>query len=314
VKTLFKYGLLSPAPVKVLVTGSQGFVGRHLTEYLRSRGFQVVGADLAAGADIVFDVTDFEGTVEAFREEGFDAVVHLAAVADIPESVKNPHRCFRVNCYGTLNVLEACRETGVGRIVVLSSANYYGAPARNPVVEDDPPNPRTPYDYSKVALEQIVWSYHRNHNLPVVVLRPWKAFGEYEPPGKMVPRFVTACLENKPIPLYNGGRDVTDPYHVENLCHAVELSLMREGAVGQSFNVGAGGRISVRELAELVKKLTGSSSELQLLPPRTPSEAAPMVSTPSIEKLSKTLGYRPKVSLEQGLKRVIDYYRRKMSL
>ena len=310
--SLFKYGLLKPCPVKVLVTGSRGFVGRHLTEYLSSRGFQTVGGDVAAGADIVLDVTSFEGTLEVFRKGLFDAVVHLAAVADIPGSFQNPHKCFRVNCYGTLNVLEACKETGVGRVIVFSSANYYGAPVKNPVVEDDPPNPRTPYDYSKVALEQVVWSYHRNHNLPVVVLRPWKAFGEYEQANKMVPRFITACLENKPIPLYNGGRDVTDPYHVENLCHAVELSLTKKEAVGQSFNVGAGGRISVKELAELIKKLTDSSSELQMLPPRTPSEATPMVSTPSIEKLRNTLGYRPIVSLEQGLRRVIEYYKKKM--
>ncbi len=297
--------------MKVLVTGSCGFVGRHLIEYLRGRSFDVVGADVAKGADVQADVTDYGKVLDLFKGHRFDAVVHLAAVADISESLKDPYRCFNVNCLGTLNVLEAARQQEVKRVVVLSSANYYGAPSKVPVIESDPPSPRTPYDFSKVALESIVWSYYRNHGLPVVVLRPWKAFGEYEHVVKMVPRFILACLENTSIPLYNGGADVTDLYHVENLCYAIELSLINENAVGQAFNVGTGEAVSVRQLAEMIKKLTGSSSELQTLPPRTPAESKPMYSIPSIEKIKKMLGYTPQVSLEEGLRRVINFLSRK---
>lgn len=295
--------------MKVLVTGSRGFVGRHLTEYLIARNYEVVTMDLAEGCDFRVDVTVFSDVLDVFEKSRVEAVVHLAAVADIPESMKDPHKCFSVNVGGTLNILEASRRTNTGRVVVFSSANYYGAPAKIPVSEDDPPMPRTPYDYSKVALENIVWSYNRNHGLPVVVLRPWKAFGEYEPANKMVPRFVQACLSNQPVPLFNGGVDVTDPYHVENLCHVVELCLTNEEAVGEVFNVGTGNSVSVRQLAELIKKMTNSSSELQLLPPRTPAEATPMKSIPSIAKLTKKLGYKPKTTLEEGLQRVINFYR-----
>ncbi|MDW8084197.1 MAG: NAD-dependent epimerase/dehydratase family protein [Candidatus Caldarchaeum sp.] len=297
--------------MKILVTGSQGFVGRHLTEYLRTNEYEVVAADLADGGDLKLDVTVFQDVLTAVEKTGVDAVVHLAAVADIPESIKDPHKCFSVNVGGTLSVLEACRRTNVKRVVVFSSANYYGAPVKVPVTEDDPPSPRTPYDYSKVALENIVWSYYRNHDVPVVVLRPWKAFGEYEPPNKMVPRFVQSCLTNAPIPLFNGGADVTDPYHVENLCQAVELCLTKQDAVGEAFNVGTGNAVSVRQLAEIIKKMTNSSSELQLLPPRTPAEATPMKSIPSIAKLKQKLGYNPRTSLEQGLQKVINFYRSK---
>ncbi len=297
--------------MKVLVTGSCGFVGRHLIEYLRSKGFDVVGADVSKGADVQADVTDYGKVVDVFKSNRFDAVVHLAAVADIAESLKDPYRCFNVNCLGALNVLEAARQQEVKRVVVFSSANYYGAPNKVPVTESDPPSPRTPYDFSKVALENVAWSYYRNHGLPIVVLRPWKAFGEYEPVVKMVPRFILACLENKPIPLYNGGADVTDPYHVENLCYAVRLSLINDNAVGQAFNVGTGGAVSVRQLAEMIKKMTGSSSELQILPPRTPAESKPMYSTPSIEKIKNMLGYSPQVSLEEGLRRVINFLSQK---
>ncbi|MCS7137727.1 MAG: NAD-dependent epimerase/dehydratase family protein [Candidatus Caldarchaeum sp.] len=296
----------------MLITGASGFVGRHLAEYLRRRGFEVAGADIAPGADVQVDVTDFNAVLRVFEQASPSYVVHLAAVADIAEALKNPHRCFSVNVAGSLNVLEAARLRGLERVVVFSSANYYGAPEKVPVSETTPPSPRTVYDYSKVALENVVWSYRKNHGLPVVVLRPWKAFGEYEPVVKMVPRFITACLENKPIPLYNGGADVTDPYHVENLCYAVELCLTCEKAVGEAFNVGTGGSVSVKQLAEKIRQMTGSSSELQMLPPRTPAESTPMVSVPSIEKIRKTTGYMPVVSLEEGLRRVIDYLSRKM--
>ncbi|MEM0440073.1 MAG: NAD-dependent epimerase/dehydratase family protein [Candidatus Caldarchaeum sp.] len=297
--------------MKILVTGSRGFVGRHLVEYLVKRGYDVVGADVVDGGDVKLDVTIFSNVLDVFEKTGVDSVVHLAAVADIPESMKDPYRCFNVNVCGTINILEAARRREIERAVIFSSANYYGAPFKVPVEETDPPNPRTPYDFSKVALENVVWSYHRNHGVPVTVLRPWKTFGEYEPENKMVPKFVKLCLTGAPIPLYNGGADVTDPYYVENLCYVVELCLKKQEAIGEAFNVGTGNPLSVRQLAEIIKKMTNSSSELKNLPPRTPAEAVPMKSIPSIEKLRKKLDYSPIVSLEDGLRRMINFYQTK---
>jgi len=298
--------------VKVLLTGSEGFVGRHLAEYLSSRGFGVVRVDKAESAGVRVDLTEERQVFNKLGGEAFDAVVHLAAIADIPAALRDPYLCYKVNCVGTLNMLELAARKGAARFIYFSSANYYGVPGRVPVEETDPPNPRTPYDYSKVVGERFAESYYVHRGLPVVVLRPWKAFGEYEPENKVVPRFVRACLRNEPIPLYNGGRDVTDPYHVENLCYAVELCLLREEAVGEVFNVGTGGRVSIRDLAELIKRLTSSSSELKLLPPRTEQEATPQVSIPSIEKIKTKLGYTPRVTLEEGLKRVIKYVKETM--
>ncbi|MEM2024428.1 MAG: NAD-dependent epimerase/dehydratase family protein, partial [Candidatus Caldarchaeum sp.] len=123
--------------MKTLVTGSQGFVGRHLVEYLRGRGFEVVGVDVRDGCEVRVDVTDYEAVARVFSSSRFDAVVHLAAVADIAESMKDPHRCFKVNLIGCLNVLEAARQRSLSRVVVLSSANYYGAPEKTPVSETD---------------------------------------------------------------------------------------------------------------------------------------------------------------------------------
>jgi len=295
--------------MRVLVTGSEGFVGRHLVEYLGRRHL-VLRADVAPAAGLRVDVSDEDDVFRKLSDLSLDAVVHLAAIADIPKTIEDPYLCYRVNCLGTLNMLELASRLKVSRFVYLSSANYYGAPTKVPVRETWPPAPRTPYDYSKVVAENFVWSYHQHKKLPVAVLRPWKVFGEHEPPHKVVPRFITACLNNEPIPLFNRGRDVTDPYHVENLCYAVELCLTKEAAVGEAFNVGTGRRVSIRELAQTIRKLTSSSSKLQLLPPRTREEAKPQVSFPSIRKISRLLGYKPKLGLEDGLRRVIDHIKK----
>jgi len=110
--------------------------------------------------------------------------------------------------------------------------------------------------------------------------------------------------------LFNSGRDTTDLYHVENYCHAVELCLTRSEAVGEAFNVGTGNELSIRQVAEIIRNMTGSRSELQLLPPRSAMESEPMRSYPSIEKIERLLGYNPIVTLEEGLKKTIDFWTR----
>jgi UDP-glucose 4-epimerase len=293
--------------MQVLLTGSRGFIGRHLTEYLKTMGYHVVEVDIADGAGLKVDVSSPDDVFSKLSQQPIDAIIHLAAIADIPKTVENPYQCFKVNCLGTLNMLELAHRHKVSRFIYFSSANYYGAPEKIPVEEDDRPAPRTPYDHSKVAAENFVWSYHNSKKLPVTVLRPWKTFGEYEQPNKVVPRFIRACLKGEPIPLYNQGRDVTDLYHVQNLCHVVDLCLRNDEAIGHAFNVGTGRSVSVRELAELIKTLTNSTSQLQLLPPRTPEESKPQISIPSIRKLQTILSFKPQLSLEDGLLKVINY-------
>ncbi len=298
--------------MRVLITGSEGFVGRNLREYLAGRGFEVIGLDVRGDAEIKADITDLESLGKAVEGHGFEAVIHLAAIANIPKTLEDPYMCFRVNSFGTLNMLELASRKGVERFIYASSANVYGVPAELPVREETPLNPRTPYDYSKVISEKLVESYHKHRGLPTVILRAWKLFGKHDVPTTAIPRFITACLTGKPIELYNHGRDTTDPTYIENYCQAVELALTREEAVGEAFNVGTGNEVSIRELAEMIRRLTGASNEIKLLPPRTPAESQPMRSYPSIKKIQEKLGYKPTITLEEGLKRTIQHYKTKL--
>ena len=167
--------------------------------------------------------------------------------------------------------------------------------------------------YSKVVAEQFVKSFHLHKQIPTVVLRSWNMFGPHDVPGRAIPRFIAACMSGQPIPLYNGGRDSDDFYYVENYCKAVTLALKNPKAVGEVFNVGTGGNVTVRELAEMVKQLTGSGSRLAILPSRTELEKKPRKTRPSINKVRHVLGHRPVVLLKKGLERTIQWYVKKKS-
>jgi nucleoside-diphosphate-sugar epimerase len=294
--------------LKVLVTGASGFVARHVVEYLSGHGHEVIPTDVTGGTN-QGSITDKNFVFEVLSRIEFDAVVHLAGIADLKKTIENPHAAFEVNSYGTLNVLELASRKNVKRFVYASSANVYGVPKSNPVTEQAPFDPRVPYDYSKVAGEAFVMGYHKSKGLPVAITRSWLLFGEYDAPNRAVPIFVRSCLENQPIKLFNSGRDTTAPTHAANYGKLVASLLEEPEAVGQAFNFGGERVLTIRELAELVKKLTGSSSELQMLPPRSEAESVPQVSYPSTEKMMGKLHYKYEVDLETGLERTVEWVR-----
>jgi nucleoside-diphosphate-sugar epimerase len=293
--------------MRILVTGASGFVGRHVANYFRKRGNEVVTFDVAS-AQINGDISD-RAFVEKRLSTRFDAMIHLAAIADVKKSIENPRRCYEVNVFGTLNLLELAAQQAVSRFVYASSANVYGVPDPQdlPVTEECRFSPRSPYDYSKVMAESMVQSYSTVRNLPSVIFRSWKMFGEYESFERAIPRFSKSCLLGESIPLFNRGEESTDLYYVENYCHALELAITKDAAVKEVFNVGTGVERKIIEVAETIKRLTSSNSKLELLPPRTEIESKPMRSYPSVKKLEAKLAYRPIVSFEAGLKRTIDW-------
>ncbi|MCP8308095.1 MAG: GDP-mannose 4,6-dehydratase [archaeon] len=295
--------------MKVLITGANGFVGWHLSSYLEKRGFIVIRTDIKS-ADLIGDLLDDDFVFSKLKNLDFDAIVHLAAITDIKSTIDDPYKCYKINSFLTLNMLELANRKKCDRFVYSSSANVYGLPLDLPVKETTPFNPRLPYDYSKVIGEHLINSYSKHKGLLTTILRSWKLFGERDSPKAAIPHFIKSCLEDEPIPLYNSGRDTTDPYYVENYCHAVEFCLKKDEAINEVFNVGTGNELSIREVAEIIKSITKSNSKLQLLPPRSPLEAEPMRSYPSIEKIKRKLGYKPLVSFEEGLRRTIEWIRK----
>lgn len=284
-------------------------VGRNLVAYLQNKGVQTLPTDLA-GWEVSGNLLDKDFVFKTLVEQDFDAIIHLAAITEIKKTIEDPRLTFEVNCFGTLNMLELAQKKKVSRIIIASSANVFGAPRSNPVTEDFPFDPRVPYDYSKVVSESMAMAFHKSKGIPVSITRSWLLFGEHDQPTRAVIRFIGACLKDEPLTLYNGGKDTTSPTHAANYAK-LALSLMTDSkAVGQAFNFGGQGPVSIRELAETVKNLTHSKSELKLLPPRSELEKDPQISYPSIKKAQTLLGYTPELTLEQGLQRTIDWVKK----
>ncbi len=295
--------------MKVLVTGASGMVGRNLVSYFGEKGVETIPTDIS-GWEVSGNLLDRGFVFEKLASLDFDAIVHMAAITEIKKTVEDPKLCFEVNCFGTLNMLELALRKKVTRILVTSSANVYGAPKTNPVTEDAPFDPRVPYDYSKVIVENLAASFFKTKSLPVSLTRSWLLFGEYDQPSRATIRFIRACLKDEPLTLFNGGRDTTSPSHAVNFAKLALAVIRNERAAGRAYNFGGERPVSIRELAETVRRLTGSKSQLNLAPPRTALEAEPQISYPSLERIKTELDYRHELTLEQGLQRTIEWVRK----
>ena len=295
--------------MRVLVTGASGMVGRNLVSYFEERGVGTIPTDLA-GWEVSGDLLDRDFVFGRLASLDFDAIVHMAAITEIRKTVEDPRLAFEVNCMGSLNMLELAHRKKVSRILCTSSANVYGAPRTNPVTEDSPFDPRVPYDYSKVVLENMAMSFFKTKALPVSLTRSWLLFGEYDQPTRATIRFIKACLKDEPMTLFNGGRDTTSPTHAVNFAKLALTVLRNDRAVGRAYNFGGERPVTIRELAETVRSLTGSKSQLNLAPPRTQLEAEPQVSYPSMERAKSELGYTHELTLEQGLRRTIEWVKK----
>ena len=284
-------------------------VGRNLVEFMKERGVETIPTDLT-GFEVSGNLLDREFVFGTLASLDFDAIIHLAAITEIKKTVEDPKLCFEVNCFGTLNMLELAHRKKVSKMICTSSANVYGAPKANPVAEDAPFDPRVPYDYSKVIVENLAMSYHKTKGLPVSITRSWLLFGEHDQPSRATIRFIRACLKNEPLTLFNAGRDTTSPSHAINFAKLALMILKSEKSAGRAYNFGGEKSVTIRELAETVKSLTRSESQINLAPPRTALESEPQISYPSIQRIRSELGYEHELTLEQGLQRTIDWVKK----
>ena len=284
-------------------------VGRNLVSYLIESGVDTIPTDLA-GWEVSGNLLDRDFVIGRLGSLDFDAIIRMAAITEIKKTVEDPKLTFEVNCMGSLNMLELAHRKKVSRILCTSSANVYGAPKTNPVTEETPFDPRVPYDYSKVILENMAMSFYKTKSLPVSLTRSWLLFGEYDQPTRATIRFIKACLKDEPMTLFNGGKDTTSPTHAVNFAKLALTILKNEKSVGRAYNFGGERPVTIRELAETIRSLTGSKSQLNLAPPRTQLEAEPQISYPSMERAKSELGYRHELTLEQGLQRTIDWVKK----
>jgi nucleoside-diphosphate-sugar epimerase len=272
----------------ILVTGSQGFVGRALVRRLKDAGHSVVGLDIADGADVT--------RRETFREVGpAQAVVHLAARTYVPDSFADPAGFYRTNVLGTLNVLEWGRRHQAR--VVLAGTYVYGEPHYRPIDERHPLAPHSPYTASKLLAEELCRGYHRDHGLKVVVLRVFNIYGPGQRSEFLVPRILEG-LKHGTVVL--GDPDSRrDFLHLDDAVEAYVRAASYAASDFEVFNIGSGRSLSVRELAGLAVKAWGKPVEVLFGESRRRDEISD--TRADIRKAETLLGWSPRIPIESGL-------------
>jgi nucleoside-diphosphate-sugar epimerase len=303
-----------------LVTGGAGFIGSHLSEELVRRGHRVRVADslitgkrenLAhiSGVDFLEgDLADLDVARRAV--EGCEFVLHQAAIPSVPRSVADPLTSNRANVDGTLNVLVASRDAGVKRLVFAASSSAYGDTPTLPKHEKMATNPLSPYALQKVIGEEYLRMFTRLYGLETVATRYFNVFGPRQDPNSpysgVISVFATALLENRPPTIFGDGTQTRDFTYIANVVDGVLRACEAPGASGEVINVATGGRISLNQLFEEMRKMVGGTVSPIYAEGR---KGDVRDSQADITKARELLGYEPIVSFEEGLKKTVDWYR-----
>ena len=299
--------------MKILVTGGAGFIGSNIVEHFHTTDDVVVLDSLRSGFErnlAGFRATFIRGSVtdKSMVEkaaQGVDYIFHLAALVSVPESVENPNETVDINVHGTLNVLDAARTHGVKKVVISSSAAIYGDNPTVPKVESMIPEPKSPYAITKLDAEYYAKMYTSEFATPVVCLRYFNVFGPRQNPKSQyaaaVPIFIDRAIRNQDITIYGDGEQTRDFVYVEDVVAANVLAA-RSDATGV-YNIACGGRITIKDLAGSIIALTKSSSRII----HAGERAGDVKHSQADISRATAIGFRPKYTLEAGLKPTIEY-------
>lgn len=280
---------------RILVTGSSGFIGKNLVEELKRYNVKIMTLTDPEGHRI--DVRDWQKIQEITDR---DFVYHLAAKTYVPFSFENPREVYEVNVLGTLNVLELCRLRDVKKIVFVSSY-VYGQPRYLPIDEKHPVQPTNPYMRSKVLGEELCRAYNNDFGLKCIILRPFNVYGEGQSSDLLIPTIISQ--------LRAGKVELKDPEPKRDFIYISDLisALIEAGKFDSDFeifNIGYGKSYSVKEIVEKIVQLYGKEVKIKYKNDRRKNEVMDVVA--DIRKARANLGWEPKVSFEEGLRRCIE--------
>lgn len=302
--------------MNVLVTGGAGFIGSHIVDLLVETGCRVSVADnLSTGRfeninpRVNFYKIDIREQClrEAIAREKPEAVIHLAAQADVARSLQDPLADADINILGTINLLNSCAGCGVGKVVYASSAAGYGNPSYLPLDEDHPAKPQSPYGVSKYTVEHYLRVYREVFGVNYTVLRFANVYGPRQDAageGGVVSIFADRLIKGLSPYIFGDGEQTRDFIYVKDVA-AATMAALRAGD-GGAFNVSTGAGLSVNALFRELKKITGSLLEPVYQPPRPGDITHSYLSN---ESTCVSLGWRPRYSLEEGLRETVEFYR-----
>ncbi len=305
---------------KVLVTGGAGFIGSHLCERLLAGGHEVFCLDNLLTGDRrnlagFEDEPRFEfilGDVTVPFNLEVDAIAHLASPASPIDYARLPVETMQANSLGAFNCLELARKRGI-RFLAASTSEVYGDPEVSPQPEAyhgnvNPVGPRACYDESKRFAEALASTYHRVYATDVVILRIFNTFGPRmrREDGRVVPNFITQAMRGEPLTVYGDGSQTRSFCYVDDLVEGICRALFAPGISGEVINLGNDAEMSILDFARVVREVMGVESEFTYLPL---PEDDPLQRRPDLSRARDLLGWEARVPLEEGLRRLIDWYR-----
>jgi nucleoside-diphosphate-sugar epimerase len=304
---------------RILVVGAAGFLAGHLIPALRKDGHVVTGMDLVPpdgltrlrGVDLKYV---WKSVSDLLPEDlaGVDTVIYLAAQADVPLGISSPTYTFQQNVLNVVHYMHVVsQKANPPRTLYTSSESVYGVIPRKqqPITEETLPNPTNVYGVSKFCAESVVRAYAAQYGLRAQILRSTTMFGEASRSKQVVPIFIRQALAGKDITVEGDGSQSRDFNYVGNMVHGIQLALANH--VDGTFNIGSGLEVSIKEMAEAIIRLSGSSSQVHFGPWR-PGEQGLTLQI-SIDKAREQLGYVPQVRFAEGLSRTIAYWSDKMT-
>ncbi len=305
--------------LKILITGGAGFIGSNLADKLVMLGHKVSVIDNLSGGNLKnlakirkkikfykLDISKYSNSLQkAFKDVEY--VFHFAGLADIVPSIKNPERYFNNNVIGTLNILKAVDKKKIKKIIYSASASCYGFPKKLPIKEDSIIDTQYPYALTKFLGEKLMMHWFKVYNYPIVSLRFFNVYGPRSRTsgayGAVFGVFLAQKLSNKPLTVVGNGRQTRDFIHVYDLVAALVLS-MKKTKNGEIYNIGGGTEVSVNKIANII-----GGKKIHI--PKRPGE--PNRTLADISKIKKTLNWKPKININDGIKDLInqiDYWKK----
>ncbi len=305
---------------EVLVTGGCGFIGSEVTKQLSNAGSKITIIDnLSSGKEeyvkdiagvslIKVDLNDKEKIQELVKEKDF--VIDLAALPFIPDSYFYPNEFFETNVNATINLaLAASKEKKIKRFVHISSSEIYGSARHVPMDENHPTTPQSTYAVSKLAGERVVFTMHKEHNIPAVIIRPFNSFGPNITQPYIIPEIISQLLKNQDeitLGNINSKRDLT---FVSDTARGIILALIVEGIIGETINIGSQRALSIKELAVNIANIMGKEISINVDSTRfRPHDVDTLVC--DYNKANKLLGWKPEISINEGLEQTIEWVKK----
>ena len=313
--------------MRLLVTGGAGFIGSNFVrrivngtysgvsqltvldkltyagtlknlEMLPADSFEFIKGDIA-NPDLISDLT-----------KRHDAIVNFAAESHVDRSITGARDFIETNVLGVQNLLAASLQNQVSVFVQVSTDEVYGSISEGSWSEEYPLLPNSPYSASKASADLICRSYNRTFGMDIRVTRCSNNYGPHQFPEKVIPLFVTNLIDNGKVPLYGNGLNVRDWLHVDDHCDGI-YSVLSEGKSGNIYNIGGGRELTNRELTEIIlRKFGRDESSIEYVTDRLGHDLRYSVSH---EKISRELGYKPKINFEDGIEETIEWYKRNES-